>query len=61
MSQIKTKFLQFNYEIPCMQMIYTREHTKVKPTYKIMRGFVKGREVRGRGWVGMNLHSDRRT
>lgn len=44
-----------------MQMIYTREQTKVKPTYKIMRGFVKGREVRGRGWVGMNLHSDRRT
>lgn len=45
-----------------MQMIYTREHTKVKPTYKIMRGFVKGRQVRGGGgWVGMNLHSDRRT
>lgn len=54
MSQIKTKFLQFNYEIPCMQMIYTREHTKVKPTYKIMRGFVKGRYYSfggGGGWV----------
>lgn len=52
MSQIKTKFLQFNYEIPCMQMIYTREHTKVKPTYKIMRGFVKGRYYRFGAGVG---------
>lgn len=35
-----------------MQMIYTREQTKVKPIYKIMRGFVKGRQVRGGGgWV----------
>lgn len=35
-----------------MQMIYTREHTKVKPTYKIMRGFVKGRYYRFGAVVG---------
>lgn len=39
-----------------MQMIYTREHTKVKPTYKIVRGFVKGREVLGAGVGGYEFN-----
>lgn len=30
-----------------MQMIYTREHTNVKPTYKIMRGFEKDERFGG--------------